>query len=547
MAYRMKMFKSQKPSSVDLRDLRVSDFKRVPGFNYVSAEDEHTDNSLWIEGRVGDVFVNTPKMFQSVMSVWCARPSDLGSDMWLAVVEIPSKQQNAPLFGTLERAKRNSSGEQFGVASLASRAITPGGEAREATTNWSVREFGSVRGRVRANSYGKRYGEMGKREQVPRARGTELEYVWMVDTPFECLAVSSLSGRPALPLSAERALLVVGTPSSGTTQMTKALRELGLQVAHENSDSIGTVCRDGTVSWIHGALRFSEIGDGSERASLVGALCARPRPNSLGPWRIDGGAWGNGLSCAVRGTPWGPCWQAECERVLRREIGCARGGGGGSPRCTSPFRATLLQVRHPLHTIASMLAAYCHGQDTAAAADASLMLDTAALLFPPPAAPRSREAARGNETACRRPPGRRASLRACGGRRRRRHAKATAEAEEAAAGECSRRIGWFWVQYNARMLSLRPPPRVYRVEATSACDVLRLAGDEARTRRGGGGHGQTHGTVNVRNGRGGSRRLEVTLDSLRRADAALAAEVASLAGRFGYNLSLFTHVAHRER
>ena len=42
MAYRMKMFKSQKPSSVDLRDLRVSDFKRVPGFNYVSAEDEHT-------------------------------------------------------------------------------------------------------------------------------------------------------------------------------------------------------------------------------------------------------------------------------------------------------------------------------------------------------------------------------------------------------------------------------------------------------------------------------------------------------------------------
>ena len=60
--------------------------------------------SRGIEGRVGDVFVNTPKMFQSVMSVWCARPSDLGSDMWLAVVEIPSKQQNAPLFGTLEVA-----------------------------------------------------------------------------------------------------------------------------------------------------------------------------------------------------------------------------------------------------------------------------------------------------------------------------------------------------------------------------------------------------------------------------------------------------------
>ena len=42
MAYRMKMFKSQKPSSFDLR---VSDFKRIPGFNYVlpvSAEDAST-------------------------------------------------------------------------------------------------------------------------------------------------------------------------------------------------------------------------------------------------------------------------------------------------------------------------------------------------------------------------------------------------------------------------------------------------------------------------------------------------------------------------
>ena len=117
---------SQKPSSVDLR---VSDFKRVPGFNYVLpvlAEDEHTYDSLcsdireaWSinasnglqiyafpEGTKDEsaTFVNTPKVFQSVMSVWWSRPSDLGSDMWLAVVEIPSKQQNAPLFGTLEVA-----------------------------------------------------------------------------------------------------------------------------------------------------------------------------------------------------------------------------------------------------------------------------------------------------------------------------------------------------------------------------------------------------------------------------------------------------------
>ena len=55
MAYRMRMFMSQKPSSVDLR---VSDFKRVPGFNYVlsvSTEDEHTYNSLCSDIRVRGV------------------------------------------------------------------------------------------------------------------------------------------------------------------------------------------------------------------------------------------------------------------------------------------------------------------------------------------------------------------------------------------------------------------------------------------------------------------------------------------------------------
>ena len=113
---------SQKPSSVDLR---VSDFKRVPGFNYVLsvlAEDERTYDSLcsdireaWSinasnglqiyafpEGTKDEsaTFANTPKVFQSVMSVWRSMPN-------LARGSARSE---------------NSSGEQFGVAS---RAITP--------------------------------------------------------------------------------------------------------------------------------------------------------------------------------------------------------------------------------------------------------------------------------------------------------------------------------------------------------------------------------------------------------------------------------------
>ena len=61
MAYRMKMFKSQKPSSFDLR---VSDFKRIPGFNYVlsvSTEDEHTYNSL-AQGKRENIWRSMPNL-----------------------------------------------------------------------------------------------------------------------------------------------------------------------------------------------------------------------------------------------------------------------------------------------------------------------------------------------------------------------------------------------------------------------------------------------------------------------------------------------------
>ena len=127
MAYRMKMFKSQKPSSVDLRDLRVSDFKRVPGFNYVSAEDEHTDNSLCAltserrgpstrqtackstrfprERRTSRRRLSTRRRcFRASCPFGGPGHPTSAQTWWLAVVEIPSKQQNAPLFGTLEVA-----------------------------------------------------------------------------------------------------------------------------------------------------------------------------------------------------------------------------------------------------------------------------------------------------------------------------------------------------------------------------------------------------------------------------------------------------------
>ena len=85
------MFKSQKPSSFDLR---VSDFKRIPGFNYVlsvSTEDEHTYNSL-AQGK--------------------------RENIW----------RSMPNFARGSARSENSSGEQFGVASRASghNTVDPG-------------------------------------------------------------------------------------------------------------------------------------------------------------------------------------------------------------------------------------------------------------------------------------------------------------------------------------------------------------------------------------------------------------------------------------
>jgi len=176
---------------------------------------------------------------------------------------------------------------------------------------------------------------------------------WCASTPFECLAVSGLSGRAALPLSSARALLVVGAPSSGTTQMARELAGLGLQIGHERSDSVGTACRDGTVSWVHGALRYASHASEAEREETVARLCSKPRPSCYNAAMVDGGRLGNGLACVVRGAvPWDECWQAECLRVTQRELGCAATGAALAQQrnCTSPFRTTLLQARKDVAT-----------------------------------------------------------------------------------------------------------------------------------------------------------------------------------------------------
>ena len=82
--------------------------------------------------------------------------------------------------------------------------------------------------------------------------------------------------REPVSVSTTRPLLIVGTQSSGTTDMTSALQDLGLEVAHETSDAAWSFCRDGTISWLH-LLRFMP---GIAPTKTTTEMCRISRRNS---------------------------------------------------------------------------------------------------------------------------------------------------------------------------------------------------------------------------------------------------------------------------
>lgn len=146
-----------------------------------------------------------------------------------------------------------------------------------------------------------------------------------------------------------RQLLIVGSQSSGTTQMAAALSKLGLEVAHEASDTTSQFARDGTVSWFHG-IRFLQ---GEAPASSLDLLCMRSYRNMgfhPAAFRHTG--------CSIR-VEWDACWQRECRAIISESWGCAVTAGRA---CETPFDRTLLQNRHPLRTMESLLVKFCRSE-----------------------------------------------------------------------------------------------------------------------------------------------------------------------------------------
>ena len=197
--------------------------------------------------------------------------------------------------------------------------------------------------------------------------------------------------RPSFSVSDARQVLIVGTQSSGTTQVADDLaNKLGLEIGHENSETKWSFVRDGTVSWFHGIRFLQRPGIDDSGASLdlvftlpptnnqsqteeeatttvtlegerlfryvVNLICRELRPNmGFHPFMFrDNG------ECSLQNS-WGRCWKDECTNLLEQEWGCALKDEGELASCTTPYHKTLLQFRNPLSTVQSLATKFCIG------------------------------------------------------------------------------------------------------------------------------------------------------------------------------------------
>lgn len=244
--------------------------------------------------------------------------------------------------------------------------------------------------------------------------------------------------RPAKDWTDPRQVLIVGTMGSGTTQVAADLSKLGeeLEICHENADATAYFCRDGTVSWFHG-WRFlqQQPADGLEAA--IEQQCKTYTPNmGMHPsffWEYTAPT----LPCAFQNrffpaASWETCGMAgACRAWLRRESGCAL-----SKTCVTPFSIVLHQVRHPIRTVESLVAKFCHRGRT---------IDEQFAKFPA----------------------------AWFGR------PSPQFTDQNSLSSCLWTAGWYVVDYHNAMLRARKEGlihRTYRIEDTSPCHVAEMAG-----------------------------------------------------------------------
>ncbi|KAK3241824.1 hypothetical protein CYMTET_48445 [Cymbomonas tetramitiformis] len=192
------------------------------------------------------------------------------------------------------------------------------------------------------------------------------------------------------------------------------------------------------------------------------------------------------------------CWMAECVAVIHTEYGCHN-----SRRCTSPFQNAILQVRHPLKTVASLLS-----KAESDCSNAKHQLTLITNIFPDEPWDRLES--------------------------------------------CTHKLALFWLVYNRELK--KHTSAWYRVEETPPCEVASLAGFthpavvyephssrvrevcSERQRGEGPGHGEEHGYANQKNN---VKKLNVSWTDLEGAPYPLhdlRQQVEDLAVTFGYRV-----------
>lgn len=155
--------------------------------------------------------------------------------------------------------------------------------------------------------------------------------------------------RSAVGVTGERQVLIVGTVSSGTVQVTSSLyRQFQLEILHEAADTRWFFARDGTISSFHG-IRFLP----RRSPQIMASLCL----NYTEKMGFHPTMYRSNSGCSTY-SKWDSCWARECLQILDQEWGC---GLVDQPHCETPFRKTLHQVRHPLRTVESLVSNFCVG------------------------------------------------------------------------------------------------------------------------------------------------------------------------------------------
>jgi len=163
--------------------------------------------------------------------------------------------------------------------------------------------------------------------------------------------------RPAVRVTDERQVLVLGSLGSGTLQLATKLNQIFyMEIKHESVNAETDFVRDGTVSSLLGIRYAPRNVENHLAARMIDSLCVNRTKGSAAGFKPKHYVPSNCSSISFTFKKWTKCNTAECLMYLKDEWGCALHG-----TCLTPFRRVLHMVQHPIRTLQELQAKACPG------------------------------------------------------------------------------------------------------------------------------------------------------------------------------------------